>query len=598
MSWTDTLSDRSRSAALAGLTAAIMLLAIGVILALYDSQIYKAQKLKEVTVQAEIVAASVTAPLVFDDPEATTEYLNALRANPEIDAAAVYNSTGAAVATVALDERRPPPQTAPAAQSIFEDNYLTVIQPIVQSGRMVGTVYIRAVTEPLIRRIARYGGILLLMAMASLLVAVLVTAHTALSRANAQLQIRAAQLAETNNKLIVEIKEREKVEDALRQAQKMEAVGQLTGGIAHDFNNMLAVIVGNLSLLLRRAAQGHTDLTRYAEGALEGASRGARLTQQLLAFSRLQPLAPVPLDPNRLVSGMSELLRRALGEHIRFETVIAGGIWTIHADKTQLETAILNLAVNARDAMTSGGTLTIETANTDLDADYLNDPQGFPPGPYVMIAVRDNGTGMTPETIAKAFDPFFTTKPVGQGTGLGLSQVYGFVKQSRGHVKIFSEPGRGTTVKLYLPRYVGAVQDERAPDINRPLPMGTSQEVILVVEDDATVRRIAVDSLRDLGYKVYQADGAAVAMNELRSHPETTLLFTDIVMPDGNGRKLADDALALQPDLKVLFTTGYTRDAIVNNGVLEAGVQLLPKPYTIEKLAAKIREMLGPVKTA
>jgi len=593
MNWTEALSDRSRSVLIAGLTAAVMLLVAGVLLAVYDSQFYKAQKLKEVTVQAQIMAASVTAPLVFEDTDTAAEYLNAFQANPEIDSAAVYGGNGKLVARFARMAQRTAPETAPAPQSFFDDNYLTVVLAIVQNEAQVGTVYVRAVTEPLIRRIARYGGIVLLMTMASLLVAVLVTGHTALSRANVQLKARAAQLADTNNQLVVEIQEREKAEDALRQAQKMEAVGQLTGGIAHDFNNMLAVIVGNLSLLLRKASQGETNLTRFAEGALEGASRGARLTQQLLAFSRQQPLAPVPLDPNKLVSSMSELLRRALGEHIRFETVIAGGIWSIHADKTQLETAILNLAVNARDAMVDGGTLTIETANAHLDDAFALGSQDIKAGQYVMIAVTDTGSGMTPETIAKAFDPFFTTKPVGQGTGLGLSQVYGFVKQSRGHVKIYSEIGHGTTVKLYLPRFLGTAQTERLADSGCVLPMGTAQEVILVVEDDNTVRRVTVDSLRDLGYTVYEADGATAAMRVLQTRPEVMLLFTDIVMPDGNGRKLADEALELRPQLKVLFTTGYTRNAIVHNGVLDAGVELLSKPYSIEQLAFKIRDILA-----
>jgi len=596
MNWLDAWSDRSRSVLITSITAATILVVAGVILAVYDSQVYRTQKLREVTVQAEILAASVTAPLVFEDPDASQGYLDALQANPEIDAAAVYDKTGAPISELSRNDARPVPARAPAQHSVFADGYLTVALQIAQNNQLVGTVYLRALTEPLLRRITRYGGILLLIIMASLVVAVLVSAHNALTRANAQLKSRAAQLAATNDRLLVEIQEREKAEDALRQAQKMEAVGQLTGGIAHDFNNMLAVIVGNLSLLLRRVAQGKTDLTKYAEGALEGASRGARLTQQLLAFSRQQPLAPVPLDPNKLVSGMSDLLRRALGEHIRFETVIAGGMWTTFADKTQLETAILNLAVNARDAMPEGGTLTIETSNAHLDDEYLRNQPGVATtssGQFVVIAVTDTGTGMTPDVVAKAFDPFFTTKPVGQGTGLGLSQVYGFVKQSRGHVKIYSEVGHGTTIKLYLPRYIGELRKEKAPESTEALPSGNLQEVILVVEDDATVRRVAVDSLRDLGYTVHHADGAAVALDVLQERPEISLLFTDVIMPDGNGRKLADDSLKLRPDLKVLFTTGYARDAIVHNGVLDSGVALLSKPYTIHQLATKVRDVLG-----
>ena len=594
MSWIDTWSDRSRAALIAGVTAAVMLVAAGLILAAYDSQVYQSQKLREVSVQAEILAASVTAALQFEDPEATREYLNALQANPEIDGAAVYDREGRMVASTTRDKTRTAPFAAPPQRAEYFDDFFAVSLRIVENERLVGTVYLRALSEPLVRRLTRYGGILLTLVMASVVVAILVTAHTELARANAQLKARAAQLAATNDRLLVEIAEREKAEDALRQAQKMEAVGQLTGGIAHDFNNMLAVIVGNLSLLLRRAAQGKPDLTKFAEGALEGASCGARLTQQLLAFSRQQPLTPVPLDPNKLISGMSELLRRALGEHIRFETVIAGGIWTTFADRTQLETAILNLAVNARDAMPDGGTLTIETSNAYLKKEVAAD--GAAPvtgGDYVMIAVRDNGTGMTPEVVAKAFDPFFTTKPVGQGTGLGLSQVYGFVKQSRGHVKIASDPGHSTTVKLYLPRHTGQERQEKAKEVNAVLPTGHKDEVIIVVEDDATVRRVAVDSLRDLGYTVHHADGAAQALRLLEQMPQVRLLFTDIVMPDGNGKKLAEDATNARPDLKVLFTTGYAPDTIVHNGVLDEGVALLPKPYSIQQLAVKVRDVLG-----
>jgi signal transduction histidine kinase len=584
MSWINTWSDRSRAALIAGVSGAVMLVAAGLILAAYDSQVYESQKLQEISVQAEILAASVTAPLQFEDPETAKEYLNALQANPEIDAAAVYDREGRLVASSTRDPGRPVPFASPPARAEFADGYFAVALRVVQNERLVGTVYLRALSEPLGRRLTRYGGILLTLVMAAAVVAILVTAHSELSRANAQLKARAAQLAATNDRLLVEIAEREKAEDALRQAQKMEAVGQLTGGIAHDFNNMLAVIVGNLSLLLRRAAQGKTDLTKYAEGALEGASRGAKLTQQLLAFSRQQPLTPVSLDPNKLVSGMSDLLRRAIGEHIRFETVIAGRIWTIFADKTQLETAILNLAVNARDAMADGGTLTIETNNTHLgEVTAANQDTGMAHagGDYVVICVTDTGAGMAPEVVAKAFDPFFTTKPVGQGTGLGLSQVYGFVKQSRGHVEIDSKPDRGTTVKLFLPRYTGLERKEKVSEVSAVLPHGNTDEVILVVEDDATVRRVAVDSLRDLGYTVRHADGAAQALRLLDQQPDIALLFTDIVMPDGNGKKLAEDATTARPELKVLFTTGYARDTIIHNGVVDEGVALLPKPYSI-----------------
>ena len=388
-----------------------------------------------------------------------------------------------------------------------------------------------------------------------------------------------------------EVAVREQAEDALRQAQKMEAVGQLTGGIAHDFNNMLAVVIGSLDLLKRRANGADDRAHRYIDAAADGAQRAAALTQRLLAFSRQQPLNPEVLDGNKLVSGMSDLLAHSLGGAIRLETVLAAGLWRAHADRNQLENAILNLAVNARDAMPDGGRLTIETQNTHVDGLYAAANFGVPTGQYVMIAVTDSGSGMPPEVIAKAFDPFFTTKAVGKGTGLGLSQVYGFVRQSGGHVKIYSEPGHGTTVRIYLPRFVGEPAGEvAAPAIE--LPRGERQELILLVEDEAAVRQFSADALAELGYQVIEADGALAALRLLDSHPEVALLFTDIVMPDLNGRKLADEARRRRPDLKILYTSGYTRNAMIHNDVTEAGIDLLGKPYTIEQLAEKVRTAL------
>ena len=385
--------------------------------------------------------------------------------------------------------------------------------------------------------------------------------------------------------------ELEAAQDALRQAQKMEAVGQLTGGIAHDFNNMLAVVIGSLDLLGRRLGDD-ARARRYADAAADGARRAALLTQRLLAFSRQQPLQPEAIDPNKLVTGMSSLLRGSLGSDIRLETVLAAGGWRTHADPNQLESVILNLAVNARDAMPDGGRLTIETQNADLDLRYAEAHLGVPAGQYVLIAVTDTGTGMPKEVVAKAFDPFFTTKDVGKGTGLGLSQVYGFVKQSGGHVKIYSEPGQGTTVKVYLPRLTGPEQDQVAGQPRAEMPFGDAQEVILVVEDEPGVRAFSVEALNELGYRVLDADGAASALRLLDAHPEIKLLFTDVVMPDMNGRKLADAARQRRPGLRVLFTTGYTRNAVVHNGVLDPGVELIGKPFTIEELAAKVRSVL------
>lgn len=390
-----------------------------------------------------------------------------------------------------------------------------------------------------------------------------------------------------------EMAAREQAEGLVRQMQKMESIGQLTGGIAHDFNNMLAIVIGSLDLAKRRLGNDPAKLEKCIDNARDGAERAATLTARLLAFSRQQPLAPVPLDANRLVAGMSELLRRTLGEQISVETVLAGGLWVTYADPPQLENAILNLAVNARDAMATGGKLTIETNNAHLDDDYARSRADVEAGQYVLICVTDTGTGMPPDVIERAFDPFFTTKGVGKGTGLGLSQVFGFVKQSGGHVAIYSEPGEGTTVKLYLPRFAGAggAAEERAP-VTDMLPLGSAEEIILVVEDEQRVRHFSVDALRELGYTTISAGDAREALEMLAEQPRIALLFTDVVMPEMNGRRLADEARAHRPDLKVLFTTGYTRNAVVHNGMLDPGVAFLPKPFTVSQLAIKVREVL------
>jgi signal transduction histidine kinase/CheY-like chemotaxis protein len=398
-------------------------------------------------------------------------------------------------------------------------------------------------------------------------------------------------VSDRTRELVGEMGKREQAEQTLRQAQKMEAIGQLTGGIAHDFNNMLAVVLGNLDLAKRRLAKGVTNIEQYLSGAQEGGRRAAALTQRLLAFARQQPLAPEAIEPNKLVSGMSELLHRTLGETFRIETVLAAGLWRINADPNQLENAILNLAVNARDAMPDGGKLTIETGNAYLDDRYVLDHAGIAPGQYVMLAVTDTGTGMPPDVAAKAFDPFFTTKKSGVGTGLGLSQVYGFVKQSGGHVKIYSEAGEGTTIKIYLPRHMGAVEEAKPAGERSALPTGDASVSILVVEDEEGVRRYSTDALRDLGYRVLEAASGEAALGIIDAEPDIAILFTDVVMPGMNGRKLAEAALERRPSLKVLFTTGYTRNAIVHNGMLDPGVLLLSKPFSLEDLARKVAEL-------
>jgi PAS domain S-box-containing protein len=416
-------------------------------------------------------------------------------------------------------------------------------------------------------------------------------------RASAQLhaftETLEAAVKDRTRQLEAENEARRKAEALLRQSQKMDAIGQLTGGVAHDFNNMLAVIISGINLLERRLAKGE-NVKRLIDGISDAAYRAAGLTNRLLAFSRQLPLAPTAIDANQMVKSISELLRQTLGEATVLETVLAGGLWKTHADAGQLENAILNLAINARDAMPDGGRVTVETLNCSLDDDYVGNYPDLAAGQYVMIAVSDQGMGMSPEIMEKAIDPFFTTKPVGKGTGLGLSQVYGFVKQSKGHLKFYSEIGHGTSVKIYLPRYCGSEQvADVAAVFRQPERLGMPSEVILVVEDEDRIREITIEALRELGYTVVHAASAKQALQILESRPEIDLLFTDIVMPDMNGRRLAEAALKLHPGLKVLYTTGYTRNAVVHNGVLDPDVNFIAKPFTVDQLGRKIRQVLS-----
>jgi signal transduction histidine kinase len=407
-------------------------------------------------------------------------------------------------------------------------------------------------------------------------------------RTEAELQAINASL---ERRVEAEVAERMQVEEALRQAQKMESIGQLTGGVAHDFNNLLTVIMGGLDTIRRAKPEDQTRIQRGIDMAFQGAQRAASLTSRLLAFSRRQPLSPRPLDLNVLVRDLSELLHRTLGETIELEIVGAPRLWTVEVDQNQLESAILNLAVNGRDAMPSGGRLTIETSNTLLDETYAARDIEVQPGQYVMLSVSDNGEGMSKETLARAFEPFYTTKDVGKGTGLGLSMVYGFVKQSRGHVTLYSEVGHGTSVKLYFPRYDG--EPGLAPGEHTIEPLSASRdETVLVVEDNDGVRAYSIDILRELGYTVFEASNAGTALRLLETLDRVDLLFTDVILPGDNGRLLADRALQLRPGLKVLFTTGYSRNAIVHHGRLDSHLHLISKPFTFNQLAAKLRELL------
>ncbi len=389
-----------------------------------------------------------------------------------------------------------------------------------------------------------------------------------------------------------DITEQVQIEEQLRQAQKMEAVGQLTGGIAHDFNNLLAVIVGNLELVEGEIEQG-AQASEWVEIAIAAAERGAGLTQRLLAFSRKQALRPTELDANALVQGMLELLRRTLGERIEVQLVKDAGLWRCLVDPNQLENAILNLAINARDAMPAGGKLTITTSNARIDDDYARAQTDVAPGQYVQIAVSDTGSGMPDDVKKRAFEPFYTTKDVGRGSGLGLSMVYGFIKQSGGHVSVYSEVDTGTTIRLYLPRLSGRRRSEAIP-VDASEMLKAQGEVVLVVEDDDDLRSLMVRILRSLDYEVLEADSGAPALEILRSPAEVDLLLTDVVLPERmSGAELVEEALRAQPDLHVLYMSGYTEDAILHHGRLAGGVQFLQKPFRMAEVARAVRKALA-----
>ncbi|WP_068873912.1 MULTISPECIES: CHASE domain-containing protein [unclassified Phenylobacterium] len=417
-------------------------------------------------------------------------------------------------------------------------------------------------------------------------------ARMELREVNAGLEDRVArrtgELANAVAELRDEMARRETAESQVRQMQKMEAIGQLTGGIAHDFNNMLAIVIGSLDMARRRLTGAEDPrVTRYLDNAAEGAARAATLTGRLLAFARRQRLNPEPLDVNELVGGMTELLRRSLGERVAIETALADGLWPVRADAAELENALLNLAVNARDAMPDGGRLTVSTSNTHDPA--AGDPAAPPAGEFVTIRIADTGEGMTPDVIERAFEPFFTTKEVGKGTGLGLSQVYGFVNQSGGAVTIRSVAGAGATVTIYLPRWAGELASKVPAPADGPLPRARRGEAVLVVEDEPEVRRLSVESLRELGYDVTEASDADQALQRLAEAPAADLLFTDILMPGMNGVQLAERARAAKPALKVLYTTGYARDV---SGAEAVQAALLAKPFTIAQLAHRVRQAL------
>jgi signal transduction histidine kinase len=404
---------------------------------------------------------------------------------------------------------------------------------------------------------------------------------------------RTHELQSANNELVAQMAERERIEASLRQAQKMEAVGQLTGGLAHDFNNLLAGISGSLEFTKSRLAQGKIDsVDRYITAAQNAVKRAAALTHRLLAFSRQQTLDPKPTNINRLVIGMEDLVRRTVGPSIQTEVVGASGLWMTLVDQNQLENALLNLCINARDAMPNGGRLIIETANEWLDDRAAKDRE-LAPGQYVSLRVTDTGTGMTPDLISRIFDPFFTTKPLGEGTGLGLSMIYGFARQSGGQIRVSSELGKGTTMCLYLPRHDNDPESAEEMHFEKSIEHTGAGEVVMVIDDEPLIRMLIAEALEEGGYSAIEASDGPAGLRVLQSAAKIDLLITDVGLPGGmNGRQVADAAREIRPDLKVLFVTGYAENAVIGNGQLAKGMQVIAKPFAVESLAIKVREMI------
>jgi signal transduction histidine kinase/response regulator RpfG family c-di-GMP phosphodiesterase len=625
------------------------LLATATAVLVFDIQSFRESAVNDLSTQADILAKVSTPALEFGDRAVAQENLAQLRARPNVTAAALYAGDGSRFATYTPDgDAAPIPPRARAAGAAIEGDQVTVFRRVTRNRDVLGTVYLSA-SYPLAQRVQRYvlilGGTMLVgLAVAFLVSAWLQAAVTrpirALTGAVRQVIDRRdfsarvtkstedevgslvdafntmlGEVGERTDALEHEMRQRATAQEALRQlnitleeriaqrttelqraheqlhqSQKLEAVGQLTGGVAHDFNNVLQVIMSNLQMLSMTLA-GNPTAQRRLEAAAFAADRGAKLSSQLLAFARRQPLQPLAVNLSSVLRRMDDLLRRSLGETIHIETVVAGGLWTTMADPHQLENVILNLAINARDAMKGNGRLTLELGNAMLDDQYVANERDVPAGQYVMLAISDNGCGMPPQVRERAFEPFFTTKREGEGTGLGLSMAYGFVKQSQGHIRIYSEVGAGTTIKIYLPR-CHEPEAELAESTSERAVGGI--ETILVVEDDAAVQATTVDILSSLGYRVLRANDGQSALTILQSGIPVDMLFTDVVMPGPvRSPELARKAKQLLPQIEVLYTSGYTQNAIVHDGRLDPGVELISKPYRREDLARKIRAMFA-----
>ena len=562
------------AAAIAGATA---LLIAGVLMGLVSEANYRSQRLHETVVQADILAASLAAPLAFDDRQAAQEYVDALSANPDIQAAGVYSETGALAATFGRNRSHPPAHAPPLHRPVYDHRRVEVVEPVVQGGARLGSVYLRTAQEPMYASLARHTGVTLLVAMAFLFVVVLGQAQATLSRANIELEARADELSDANRQLQVQMEERERAEEALRQSQKMEAIGQLTGGVAHDFNNILMVASSGLDLLDRSADPVRRQSLK--DGIRQAVDRGASLTRQLLAISRRTALQPQVIGLKAQIDGMRVLLERSLREDITIGLDLPDDLWPVEVDPSQLEVALLNIAVNARDAMPNGGLIRLEGRNVEGLSD------GELMGDYVRLSIIDEGQGMARETLRRIFEPFFTTKGVGKGTGLGLAQVYGFTRASGGDVRVESEPGRGTTVSLFLPRSGKALAAHA--DAGEAATLSKSEVRygrLLLVEDEDSVAALVGEMLNELGYDVVRASSAIAALRLLDADPEFQLMFSDMVMPGRmGGMELAREVVRRRPGLPVVLTTGFSEAA---DQAREQGFRLLMKPYRIEALAA------------
>jgi len=551
--------------------AAVALVLAGLAVAAYNEAAFKAQATREAQVQADILAASITAALAFDDEGAAQEYLDALRANPQVEAAGVYDSRGALLAGYRRAPGQMLPRRSPGSGPAIADGHIVVTAKVAQGGAILGSVYLRTEAEPLAGRALRYAAIGLLGVMASLVVVVLAIFNAGQRRAN-----RA--LGEANEALRLQIEQREKAEEALRQSQKMEAMGQLTGGVAHDFNNLLMVASSGLDLLDRTPDPARREVLK---GAIRQAlDRGAGLTRQLLAFSRRSPLKSAVVDLAAQIEGMRVLLDRSLREDIVVRIETDPNLWPVEVDPGQLEVAVLNIAVNARDAMASGGLITIRARNRrDQEIEGLD-------GDFVELSLTDTGKGMTPETIQRVFEPFFTTKDVGKGTGLGLSQVYGFTRASGGDARIVSEPNQGSTVSLFFPRSTNAL-DALAPELEAVahIPVPADFNILLVEDDDAVAAAVGA-MLADLGYHFHRVANATAALEWLAGGEPVSLVFSDMVMPGPiDGKALAQAIRQRWPLLPVVLTSGFS-DAADAAG--REGWRLLAKPYRIDALAAEL----------